>query len=160
MIAVEIDPVWAARLRDIASGMGPGRVRVVEGDFLRHRLPIRPFRVIGCIPFGETTAILRRLLEDPTIPMWRADLIVQDEVATKRAAVPPATLLSATWVPWWEVRRGPKVPRGQFRPVPRVDGALLVITRREPPLLPPRMAAPYATFVRERWPFTGVRPGS
>jgi 23S rRNA (adenine-N6)-dimethyltransferase len=155
VVAVEIDPVWAARLRQSTPAVGPGRVQVVETDFLRFRLPVRPFRVVGSVPFGETTAILHRLLDDPLTPMLRADLIVQLEVATKRSAVPPTTLLSTTWAPWWELRCGQLVPRGQFRPVPRVDGALLVVTRREPPLLPPGMAAPYAMFVRSRWPFSG-----
>jgi 23S rRNA (adenine-N6)-dimethyltransferase len=161
VVAVEIDPVWAARLRESAGRMGPGEVRVVERDFLRFRLPSRPFRVVACLPFGETTAVLRHLLDDPSTPMQRADLIVQHEVAKKRAAVPPTTLLSTTWVPWWEVRCGPRVPRSQFRPVPSVDGEVLVVTRRDPPLLPPRMAAPYAMFVRGQWPFAaGSERGS
>lgn len=154
VVAVEVDPAWAALLRRSAPQMGPGRVRVVECDFLRYRLPEGPFRVVASVPFGETTAILHRLLDDPRTPMMRADLVVQSEVARKRAVLPPSTLLSATWVPWWEMRSGPHVPRGQFRPVPRVDGEVLVVTRREPPLLPAGMAAPYAMFVRSQWPFS------
>jgi 23S rRNA (adenine-N6)-dimethyltransferase len=153
VIAVEVDEIWAKRLRTITKSVSSGRVDVVNADFLSIGMPARRFRVVGCIPFGQTTAILRRLLDDPRLPLLRADLIVQVEVARKRAAVPPRTLLSTVWAPWWEVRVGRRIPADQFRPVPRVDAAVLTVTRRDPPLLPPAMAEPFAGFVRGRWPF-------
>jgi 23S rRNA (adenine-N6)-dimethyltransferase len=80
-----------------------------------------------------------------------ADLIVQWEVARKRALMPPTTLLSTTWAPWWCFEIGERIPAAAFRPVPSVDAALLRVTRRDPPILPPHMAGPYATFVRRQW---------
>lgn len=152
VVAVERDPVWASRLRERTEELG-SRVNVVCADFLAVRLPSRPFRVVGSLPFGATTAILRRLLDDPRLPLERADVVVQWEVACKRAAVPPSTLLSTLWAPWWEFRLGPRVPRQRFRPVPQVDAGVLTIRRRSPPLLPAAMAGPYAAFVRKCWPF-------
>jgi 23S rRNA (adenine-N6)-dimethyltransferase len=152
VIAVEVDPVSARRLRDRVRGTGP-RVRVAEADFLSLQLPTRPFRVMGSLPFGGTTDILRRLLDDPEVPLERADVIVQWEVGRKRASVPPSTLRSTAWAPWWEFRLGRRIPATEFRPVPRVDAAVLIVTRRDPPLLPPAMAASWAAFVRARWPF-------
>jgi 23S rRNA (adenine-N6)-dimethyltransferase len=152
VVAVEVDPVWAERVRRRTSTMGE-RIRVVRGDFLAERLPARPFRVVGCVPFGETTNILHKLLDDPAHPLLRADLIVQLEVARKRAAVPPSTLLSTSWTPWWNLRVGARIDRTDFRPVPRVDAAILMVTRRDPPLLPVTMAPAYAGFVRANWPF-------
>ena len=140
VVAIEIDPVWAERLRDRAGQALQDKVRVVEGDFLSWSLPNRPFRVIGSLPFGQTTDVLRRLLDDPYLALERADLIVQWEVARKRAALPSSTLLSTTWVPWWEFRLGRQVPAEAFRPVPRVDSGVLIVTRRHPPLLPAAMA--------------------
>lgn len=154
VIAVEVDPAWVAKLQDLARHPdGGGRIHVVQRDVLGVRLPRRPFRVIGCLPFGSTTAILSRLLDRPEIPLQRADLILQWEVARKRAASPPTTLLSTTWAPWWEFRLGRRVPARDFRPVPRVDGGVLVVTRRRPALLPASMSQPFAGFVREHWPF-------
>ena len=49
-----------------------------------------PFRVMGSLPFGATTALLRHLFDEPDGGLRRADLIVQWEVARKRAATPPA----------------------------------------------------------------------
>jgi 23S rRNA (adenine-N6)-dimethyltransferase len=150
VVAVEIDPVWAERLR---ARFAHGRVRVVHGDFLSVPLPTRPFRVFGSLPFGRTTDILCRLFEDPRVPLERADLIVQWDVARKRAAVPPTTLRSTAWAPWWEFRLGRRIPAAAFRPVPRVDAGVLVVTRRDRPLLPAAMARRYVDFVRDHWPF-------
>jgi len=153
VVAVEIDPVWAQRLRDLVRRVAPARVRVVEADILSLPLPTRPFRVIGSLPFGQTTNILHRLLDEPSVPLERADVIVQWEVARKRAAVPPSTMLSTAWAPWWEFRLGPRIPAPEFRPIPQVDAGVLVITRRSRPLLPVAMARRYADFVRAQWPF-------
>jgi 23S rRNA (adenine-N6)-dimethyltransferase len=153
VIAVELDPVWAKRLRDLVRRAAAARVRVVEANVLSRPLPARPFRVIGSLPFGQTTSILRRLLDDPMVPLERADVIVQWEVARKRAALPPSTMLSTVWAPWWEFRLGRRIPAAEFRPVPQVDAGVLVIRRRERPLLPLAMAGRYGEFVRAHWPF-------
>ncbi len=158
VVAVELDPVWAAQLRERVRREGLRRVRVVEADFLRLPLPRAPFRVVGALPFAATTDILRRLLDDPSLPLTRADLIVQWEVARKRAADPPSTLLSTVWAQWWEFRLGARIAAHGFRPVPRVDGGVLVVTRRDRPLLPASLACDYADFVRARWPFERARP--
>ncbi len=151
VLAVEIDARWSEKLRDQFSG-NPG-IRVLQGDFLSIALPEEPFRVIGSLPFRRTTDILRRLLDHPESGLIRADLIVQWEVAKKRSATPPNNLVSTAWAPWWRVRLATRIPARDFRPVPRVDGGLLEITRREPPLLPTSMAENYARFVRDNWPF-------
>jgi 23S rRNA (adenine-N6)-dimethyltransferase len=151
--AIELDPTWAQVLRARLRGAGFEQVRVIEGDALRIALPTRPFRVFGSLPFGSTTAIMRRLFDDPTLPLVRADLIVQLEVARKRAQRPPGTLLSTAWSPWWTFRLARTIPATAFRPVPRVDAGLLVATRHAPPLLPERLAPAWAGFVATHWPF-------
>jgi len=158
VIAVELDPVWSERLRGALRRAGRRRVRVVHADFLAFALPRRPFRAIGSLPFGSTTDILRRLFDDPRIPLERADLVVQWEVARKRASRPPSTLLSTAWAPWWEFRLGRHIAASEFRPVPRADAGVVVVTRRPTPLLPPAMADAYARFVRAHWPFPAVAP--
>jgi 23S rRNA (adenine-N6)-dimethyltransferase len=151
VIALERDPRWAEHLRRAARQRHLQSVRVVCCDALRYRMPRRPFRVMGSLPFGATTALLRHLLDDVDSGLRRADLILQWEVARKRAASPPTTLLSTMWTPWWSFELGRRVPADAFRPVPSVDAGVLHIVRREPPLLPNHMAAAYATFVRHQW---------
>ncbi len=153
VLAVERDPVWAERVRARVTGVAGARVRVVCADFLALPLPVRPFRVVSSVPFGVTTEIFRRLFDDPRTPLARADLIVQWEVARKRAESPPNTLLSTAWAPWWEFELVERIPAHAFRPVPRVDAAVLRVTRRRPSLLPESLAPSYAAFIRSRWPF-------
>lgn len=152
VVALEKDPHWADELRREVKRRGiVGGVRVVRCDALDYRMPRRPHRVIGSLPFGATTAILRHLLDDPATSLVRADLLVQWEVARKRAVMPPSTLLSTTWAPWWSFEVAGRVPATAFHPVPSVDAGLLRVTRRDPALLPRRMARPYAAFVRGQW---------
>ena len=91
--AVELDPVWAERLRRRFAGSE--RVDVIEADLVRVPLPAEPFRVVANLPFGETSRLLRRLLDDPATALARADLILQWEVARKRAGRPRTALSAA-----------------------------------------------------------------
>src|SRR5262249_30161972 len=152
--ALERDGEWVRFLRTRLSGTP--NVRVFEADVLRWRFPAAPFRVVGSVPFGVTTEILRRLFDDPRTPLVRADLVVQWEVARKRSESPPATLLSAAWAPWWRFRLGRRIPASAFRPEPSIDAGLLTVTRREPALLPAEAARAYGRFLRKEWPFRGA----
>ncbi|WP_420824666.1 23S ribosomal RNA methyltransferase Erm [Streptomyces spiramenti] len=130
LTAVELDGVRARELRRRA---GPG-VTVVEGDFLRHRLPSSPFVLVGNVPFDRTTALLRRVLH---ADHWTdAVLLVQWEVARRRAGVGGATMMTAQWWPWYDFALVARVPAGAFHPRPGVDGGLLLVERRREPLVP------------------------
>jgi 23S rRNA (adenine-N6)-dimethyltransferase len=150
--AIERDPALARRLR---TRFGPeSGVTVVEADALSTPLPGEPFRVVANIPFGITTKILRRLLEDSALA--RADLIVQAEVARKRGTGGRGTLLNACWEPWFSFGVGARIPAAAFRPRPRVDAAVLIVVRRDPPLLDVAARREYTGFVTAA--FEGARP--
>lgn len=143
--ALEIDP---ARARKLAERL-PRNVDVVCADVLRHRLPRRPHTVVGNIPFHLTTPIIRRLLASEH---WEsAVLLVQWEVARRRAAVGGASMLTASWWPWFGFEVAARVPARAFRPVPSVDGGLLTMRRRPEPLVQDRRG--YQAFVAQV--FTG-----
>jgi 23S rRNA (adenine-N6)-dimethyltransferase len=152
VVAVEADPVWAAKLSDRLAALGLGDVvEVVGGDILTVPLPSDPYRVVASPPYGITTRLSRRLLDRPEHGPYRADLLLQWEVARKRSQMPPTTLLSTMWSPWWEMTLVERVPRSAFSPVPRVDAGWLAVRRRLPPLLPSRLAPGYARFLRAEW---------
>lgn len=139
--AVELDPVRVARLR---RELGR-RVRVEHADMLVHRA--RPGQhVVSNVPFAITTPLLRHLLGQPGWPT--AVLLVQWEVARKRAAVGGTTLLTASWWPWFEFALAGRVPAAAFRPRPSVDGGVLVLRRRADPLVDPAQRGPYQRLVR------------
>jgi len=153
VVAVEVDPALASRLRRRVSNRR--NVAVVEGDALRVPLPREPFRVLSNVPFNASTALLRRLL-DPRLPLQRADLVLQWEVARKRAGR-PATVLGAQWAPWWRFRLGQRIEPWAFRPRPAVAAGVLVAERREEPLVPTEAFEDYALFVRGLFEGTLVR---
>jgi 23S rRNA (adenine-N6)-dimethyltransferase len=134
VLAVEIDPRLAARTgRRLARY---GNVEVITADALRLPLPRRPFRVVASLPFGSTAALLRWLLDDPRVPLRRADLVVQEEAARRYATGRPGTPETLRWGAWYELQVGRRLPPGCFRPPPRAAAAVLVARRRRPPLLP------------------------
>jgi 23S rRNA (adenine-N6)-dimethyltransferase len=142
VIAVELDPFWADRLR--------GRwetVAVIEADAVGVALPSEPFRVVANLPFDRTTAILRHLLDDPRVPLVRADLIVEWGVALKRSLPWPSTVNDVLWGAWYSCSLERRLPRSAFDPPPSVDAGVLVLERRERSLVPERAWQSYRAFV-------------
>jgi 23S rRNA (adenine-N6)-dimethyltransferase len=140
--ALEIDP---RRARRLALNIRAAGVEVVSADVLRYRFPGTPHTVVGNVPFHLTTAIIRRLLAERG---WTsAVLIVQWEVARRRAGVGGASMLTASWWPWYDFRLVRRIPAASFRPVPSVDAGLLTMHRRPVPLVTDRHD--YQTFVRQ-----------
>jgi 23S rRNA (adenine-N6)-dimethyltransferase len=143
--AVELDPAALRQLR--ACFGGDPRVEVAAGDATELPLPDEPFSVVANLPFAAGTAILRRLLGDPRVPLTQLDAIVEWGLAAKRTAVWPSTLLGCTWGAWYELRLVRRVPRACFAPPPSVDAAVLRATRRPEPLVPPAQAAAYGALL-------------
>jgi 23S rRNA (adenine-N6)-dimethyltransferase len=143
--AVELDH---AALRELRTRFGRDpRVEVVEGDATTLPLPDEPFAVVANLPFAAATAILRRLLGDPRVPLLQLDAIVEWGLAAKRTAVWPSTLLGCAWGASYELRPVRRVPRACFAPPPSVDAALLRATRRAEPLVPPAEARAYEALL-------------
>lgn len=128
--AIEIDQRLAAGLEERLGR----RATVVNQDFLTYRLPAHPHVIVGNLPFHLTTAILRRLLHAPG---WTdAILLVQWEVARRRAGVGASTMMTAQWAPWFTFALHGRVPARAFTPMPGVDGGLITIRRNLEPAIP------------------------
>lgn len=152
VVAVELDDALAGRLRALFRGR-PG-VRIVHGDVLELDLPAladcwAETRVVGNIPYNITTPILFRLLAPPC----PADIVVtvQTEVARRMLAGPGSKTYGALSVGvalHAQAQRLFSVPRGAFRPAPRVDSTVVRLTPRSPPRLAPPEAARVRRVVR------------
>jgi 23S rRNA (adenine-N6)-dimethyltransferase len=142
VVAVELDPRLAAGLRGRWAN-----VDVVSGDAAHVELPREPFRVVANLPFAGGNAILRHLLDDPRVPLVRADLIVEWGVAIKRALPWPSTFNDVAWGAWYSAAVTRRLPRTEFEPAPSVDAGVLVLSRRACPLVPVELAVGYRRFV-------------
>ncbi|HEX3226248.1 MAG TPA: rRNA adenine N-6-methyltransferase family protein [Gaiellaceae bacterium] len=142
VIAVELDPVLARRLR------GRWRnVSVVEGDATRFRVPRESFRVVANLPFHRTTDLLHLLLDDPATPLQRADLVVEWGVAFKRSVPWPSSISGVVWGAFYEATLSRRLPREAFEPPPAADAGVLVFRRRAEPLVPGNSVVAYHRFV-------------
>ena len=145
VVAIEADGRLAAALLEKLAG---GNVEVVHGDALR--VPWPPAAcVCGNIPYQITSPLIERAL---TPPRPRAVVfLVQREVADRLAAPPGSRTygaLSAGVQLVATVERLFAVPRGAFRPPPRVDSAVVRITPFHPAPLPPLEEAATRRLIR------------
>jgi 23S rRNA (adenine-N6)-dimethyltransferase len=134
VIAVERDPRLAARLRRRFGG--EPRVRVVEADLRRVPLPRREFLVAASPPFSLTTALCRRLLGDPAVPLAGAELIIQWGAARWLASPRPRDAETAWWAARYQIRLTQVIAAASFAPPPRVDAARLSVRPRTQALSP------------------------
>jgi len=128
VIAVERDPKLAARLRRRFSD--EPSVRVVEADLRTIPLPRRDFLVVASPPFSATTALCRRLLGDPAVPLAGAELIVQWGAARWLTARRPRDAETAWWSARYQIRFARVIHSASFAPPPRVHTAWLPVRPR------------------------------
>ena len=140
VVAYEVDPAMAAALTRHP------RLTVRAEDFLQSRPPRDRFAVVGNIPYALTSAVVGWCLGAATLAS--ATLLTQLEYARKRTGDYGrwSRLTVATW-PRFAWRLAGRVPRTAFRPVPRVDGGILSLTRRPVPLVRPEAMPAYERFV-------------
>ena len=137
LTAVELDDALAAALA--LRYEGDPRVTVLHGDILSLDLPALTADwartvVVGNIPYNITTPIVFQLLHLP----YPADIVltVQAEVAARMLAAPGSRIYGALSVGVGvhaKASRICRVPRTAFRPVPRVDSAVVRLTPHSPP---------------------------
>lgn len=144
VVAYEIDPALVARLDD-EFGATDG-IRLVHGDFVASPPPDEPFAVVGNIPYASTSRIVDWCLAAPLLTS--ATLVTQLEYARKRSGDYGRWTLRTvqTW-PRFHWRLAGRIPRERFRPMPRVDSAILRLDRRPVELLPAAQIVHYERFV-------------
>jgi 16S rRNA (adenine1518-N6/adenine1519-N6)-dimethyltransferase len=140
VVAVEIDPVLAARLPATAAERAPGlvdRLTVLNADALRTTAADlhAPTALVANLPYNVSVPVVLHLLAElPT--MTRVLVMVQAEVADRMVAGPGSKVygVPSVKIAWYaEARRVATVPRSVFWPVPNVDSALVLLTRRAQP---------------------------
>lgn len=125
VIAVEVDPRLASRLA--ARLRGRANVTVLHGDALRVPLPTGPFRVVSNPPFHLTSALLRRLLDEGSPRLQRADLVLEWGAALALTGVYGPAHKARPWRGRYEFLLIRRLPAAWFDPEPACDAAIVSI---------------------------------
>ncbi len=136
VIAIELDRELYDRLTDELSGYR--NIELIHGDALKYPYEnLDEFKVVANIPYYITTPILFRLLEYRG-RLRSVTISLQREVAGRIVAHPGGKEYGVLSI-MIQYHGNPKlefiVPRGAFRPVPKVDSALVHIEIYDRPLV-------------------------
>ena len=151
VVAIEKDAALAVHLR--SKFRDKGNVKIHDGDFLRYKIKEKKYKIFSNIPFNITAEVVKQILFGENPPS-EAYLVLQKEAAGKFSGTPTETEVSVLAKPWFEFRVLREFRRTDFEPVPSVDVVLLLIARREQPLVSPANAQSYRKFVQfgfEAW---------
>ena len=131
VIAIEIDRKLAEYLRTIL----PMNVEIINADVMKLDLSEYQFnKVVSNLPFEISSPVTFKLLEESSFS--KAVLIYQKEFARRLVAKPNSkdySRISVVIDYKAKVRILDTVPRDAFRPVPKVDGAIVEIIPRDKP---------------------------
>jgi 16S rRNA (adenine1518-N6/adenine1519-N6)-dimethyltransferase len=126
VVAIEVDRRLYEKL--VAELGGKQGIEIVRGDALRFDYgTLGRFKVVANIPYHITTPIIFKLLEYRD-RLESMTLTVQKEVAERMAAPPGSKdygVLSITVQYLAKAEMRFIIPRGAFRPVPKVDSACI-----------------------------------
>jgi len=153
LVAVEIDPELQERLCRRYGGRS--NFRLVRGDFLDLDLGSDPafqggpFKVIGNLPYAVVSPILQK------VAAWNgwteSAFMVQKEVAERLAASPGTKayrVLTLSLRFRCRAQVAFEVPARSFRPVPRVESAVVRFERLEHPLVAPEEEVAFFRVVK------------
>lgn len=134
VIAIELDDNLFIKLQEKFSGSG--NVVLVHGDALTYAYEtLEPFKVVANIPYYITTPIIFRLMEAGK-RLLSMTLTIQKEVAQRITAGPntKAYGILSIAVQYAAITEfGFIIPREAFKPVPKVDSAVIHLTMRKTP---------------------------
>ncbi len=105
------------------------QINLIFGDALHtnYQLPTTNYKLVANLPYSITSEILKHFLTNADQPSQMI-LMVQKEVAERIIATKgKMSLLSVACQLYGECSRVTNVPRGAFRPVPKVDSAVVKV---------------------------------
>lgn len=133
IIALEADTRAVAILNEtFASAIASGKLTVIHGDARTidcTNLGLQPlsFKVVANIPYYLSGFLLRTLLETTTQPS-SITFLIQKELAQRIARDKKSSLLSLSVRAFGTPKYVQTVSRGHFRPMPKVESAILHIS--------------------------------
>ena len=110
-------------------------VKVIQQDILKIHLPKEPFIVVSNIPYAITTPILKMLLNRPTSHLQKGVIVMEKGAAKRFTSSFVKDPYVIAWRMWFDIRYVRDISRKNFSPPPRVDSAMITISRRAKPIV-------------------------
>lgn len=139
VVAVEIDPVLAARLPETVAQWRPAAAdsfHLVQADAMKvTELPVQPTALVANLPYNVAVPVVLHLLQH--FPSLQHGLVmVQDEVADRLAAGPGSKTygVPSAKAAWYSrMRKAGVIGMNVFWPAPKIHSGLVSFSRHEPP---------------------------
>ena len=154
LTSFEIDHGFASLLRDVAFN-DEENFTLVEGDalktlFKKRLLPL-PERIVGNLPYNVGSVMIGKLIEESYLPPLMV-FTLQREVVDRMTSKPGEDDYSSFSVLTqidYENKLSLKLPKGCFWPQPNVESAVVVMKKRETPLISEDLRPTFIPLVRD-----------
>lgn len=110
--------------------------RILHKNILTMNFPSGPFIVVANIPYSITTSIMKKLLNNPKSGFQRGVIVMEKGAAKRFTSSTIKDPYVIAWRMWFDIRFVKGISRNNFSPPPRVDSAMITITRKEKPIVP------------------------
>ncbi|EKU92901.1 rRNA adenine N-6-methyltransferase [Alloiococcus otitis] len=131
VLAVENDKKYISELQQLELQ----NTKIIQQDILKISLPRKPYIVVSNIPFAITTPIMKMLLFKPSSPLQSGLIIIEKGAAKRFKSNFVKDSYVVAWKMWFDIQYVKTIAKNNFSPKPRVDAALIKITRKTKPIV-------------------------
>lgn len=126
---------------------GASAMELHNNDFLNFDPPLQPYKVFSNIPFAIESQVVRKFIDHSTNPPIDCYLIMRREVTERLAGYPREGRFSMLHKPWFDLEVFYYFRRGDFRPKPLVESAMLRFKKKDIPLINRENKRMYDLFI-------------
>lgn len=110
--------------------------KIIHQDIMKIRLPKEKFVVVSNIPYSITTPIMKMLLNNPSSGFQKGVIVMENGAAKRFTSKSVKDSYVLSWRMWFDIRYVRSISRNNFSPPPKVDSAMITITRKKEPIIP------------------------
>ncbi|MCJ7842998.1 23S ribosomal RNA methyltransferase Erm [Lederbergia sp. NSJ-179] len=112
--------------------------KIIHQDIMNIHLPKEKFVVVSNIPYSLTTAIMKKLLNNPTNSFQRGIIVMEKGAAKGFTAKRVKDAYVLAWRMSFDIYYLKGISRNNFAPPPKVDSAMIKIIRKKEPIIAPK----------------------
>ncbi|RAL24184.1 23S ribosomal RNA methyltransferase Erm [Thermoflavimicrobium daqui] len=109
---------------------------IIHQDIMNIHLPKEKFVVVSNNPYAITTPIMKMLLNNPSSSFQRGIIIMEKGAAKRFTSKRIKSSYVLVWKMWFDISIVKEISREHFSPPPRVDSAMVMITRKKETVIP------------------------